>query len=88
MLILKIKMFAIKQTKLIQYLGIFLMHEMSQGELLEIHLLESQLLDTYFQNVNCSTEKYWLLKSGLTWFEQLNKKWKLLDSVEQMTHNF
>ncbi len=30
----------------------------SQGEVLEMHLLESWLLDTFFQNVNCSTEKY------------------------------
>jgi hypothetical protein len=29
----------------------------SQGELLKMHLLESRLLDTFFQNVNCSTEK-------------------------------
>jgi hypothetical protein len=28
----------------------------SQGHLLEIHLLESQLLDTFFQNVNYSTQ--------------------------------
>ncbi len=53
---------------------------MSQGELLEIHLLESRLLNTFFQNVNCSTEKSRLLESGLTWFEQLNKKWKLLEN--------
>ncbi len=42
--------------------------EMSQGELLEIHLLESRLLNTFFQNVNCSTEKSRLLESGLTFF--------------------
>ncbi len=29
----------------------------SQGQLLEMHLLESQLLDTFFKNVNCSTQK-------------------------------
>jgi hypothetical protein len=29
----------------------------SQGHLLEIHLLESRLLDTIFQNVICSTTK-------------------------------
>ncbi len=39
---------------------------MSQGELLEIHLLESRLLDTFFRNLDCLKEKSRLLKSGLT----------------------
>jgi hypothetical protein len=30
---------------------------MSQGQLLEMHLLESRLLNTFFKNVNCSTQK-------------------------------
>jgi hypothetical protein len=30
---------------------------LSQGQLLEMHLLESRLLDTFFKNVNCSTQK-------------------------------
>ncbi len=29
----------------------------SQGQLLKMHLLESQLLNTFFKNVNCSTQK-------------------------------
>ncbi len=29
----------------------------SQGQLLEMQLLESQLLDTFFKNVICSTQK-------------------------------
>ena len=29
----------------------------SQGQLLEMHLLESRLLDTFFKNVICSTQK-------------------------------
>ena len=29
----------------------------SQGQLLEMQLLESRLLNTFFENVNCSTEK-------------------------------
>jgi hypothetical protein len=30
---------------------------MSQGQLLEMQLLESRLLDTFFKNVICSTQK-------------------------------
>jgi hypothetical protein len=30
---------------------------MSQGQLLEMHLLESRLLNTFFKNVICSTQK-------------------------------
>ena len=55
----------------------------SQGELLEIHMLESRLLDTFFRNLNCSTEKSWLLESGLTWFEQLNKLKKTAWNVQK-----
>ncbi len=36
----------------------------SQGQLLEMQLLEFWLLETFFENVNCSTEKSWLLESG------------------------
>ncbi len=38
----------------------------SQGQLLELQLLESRLLDTFFRNLDCSTEKSRLLESGLT----------------------
>jgi hypothetical protein len=55
----------------------------SQGQLLEIHLLESRLLDTFFRNLDCSTEKSRLLESGLTWFEQLNKLKKLLEMCKK-----
>jgi hypothetical protein len=34
---------------------------LSQGQLLEMQLLESRLLNTFFRNLNCSTEKCHLL---------------------------
>ena len=33
-----------------------LLFQLSQGELLEMHLLESRLLDTFFQNLDCSNQ--------------------------------
>jgi hypothetical protein len=45
--------------------------ETSQGQLLEMHLLESRLLDTFFKNVNCSTQKVSTAR---------HKKCQLLDS--------
>jgi hypothetical protein len=58
----------------------------SQGQLLEMHLLESQLLDTFFEKVICSTEKCQLLDKKKyavhvprVNFEQLIKKVKLLE---------
>ena len=54
---------------------------MSQGQLLEMHLLESRLLDTFFKNVICSTKKRHLLdrkkyavRVPRVNFEQLMKK--------------
>jgi hypothetical protein len=58
---------------------------MSQGQLLETHLLESRLLDTFFRNLDCSTEKCHLLDKKKyavrvphVNFEQLIKKVQLL----------
>ncbi len=55
---------------------------LSQGQLLEIHLLESRLLDTFLgistagqKNGICSTEK----KYAVCTFEQLIKKVQLLE---------
>jgi hypothetical protein len=57
----------------------------SQGQLLEMHLLESQLLDNFFEKVICLTEKCQLLNKKKyavrvprVNFEQLIKKVKLL----------
>ncbi len=69
------------------FLGMFQSQIMSQGQLLEMQLLESRLLDTFFENVNCSTEKSRLLESGKTWFEQLIKKEKLLE-ISSRWQNF
>ncbi len=59
---------------------------MSQGQLLEMHLLESRLLDTFFKNVICSTKKRHLLdrkkyavRVPRVNFEQLIKKLHLLE---------
>ncbi len=56
--------------------------KMSQGQLLEMQLLESWLLDTFFEKVICSTEKCQLLdkkkyavRVPRVNFEQLIKKW-------------
>ncbi len=53
----------------------------SQGQLLEMHLLKSRLLDTFFEKVICSTEKCQLLNKKKyavcvprVNFEQLIKK--------------
>jgi hypothetical protein len=53
----------------------------SQGQLLKMHLLESRLLNTFFKNVICSTEKRHLLdrkkyavRVPSLNFEQLMKK--------------
>ena len=58
----------------------------SQGQLLEMQLLESRLLNTFFENVICSTEKCQLLdkkkyavRVPRVNFEQLIKKVKLLE---------
>jgi hypothetical protein len=63
--------------------------------LLELQLLESRLLDTFFRKLDCLTEKCHLLdrkkyavRVPHVNFEQLIKKVQLLDSVEQLTHNF
>ncbi len=64
-----------------------LFQAVSQGQLLEMQLLESWLLDTFFENVNCSTEKSRLLESGKTWFGQLIKKVKLLE-ISSRWQNF
>jgi hypothetical protein len=37
------------------------MDGVSQGQLLEMQLLEYRLLNTFFRNLNCSTEKCHLL---------------------------
>ena len=65
---------------------------MSQGQLLEMHLLESQLLDTFFEKVICSTEKCQLLdrkkyavRVPRVNFEQLIKKSASAQIFEQMT---
>jgi hypothetical protein len=58
----------------------------SQGQLLEMQLLESRLLDTFFRNLDCSTEKCHLLdrkkyavRVPRVNFEQLIKKVHLLE---------
>jgi hypothetical protein len=58
----------------------------SQGQLLEMQLLESRLLDTFFEKVICSTEKCQLLdkqkyavRVPRVNFEQLIKKVELLE---------
>jgi hypothetical protein len=65
---------------------------MSQGQMLEINLLESRLLDTFFRNLDCSTEKWHLLdrkkyavRTYIRTFEQLIKKSATARNFEQMT---
>jgi hypothetical protein len=57
----------LQETKQNEQIKKFVDKKWSQGELLEMHLLESRLLDTIFQNVVCSTVK-------LSSAQQQNKK--------------
>jgi hypothetical protein len=68
------------------------LNQTSQGQLLKMHLLESRLLDTFFQNVICSTKKRHLLdrkkyavRVPRVNFEQLIKKTASARIFEQMT---
>jgi hypothetical protein len=63
---------------------------MSQGQLLKMQLLESRLLDTFFEKVICSKEKCQLfdrkkyaVRVPHVNFEQLIKKVKLLEILSR-----
>jgi hypothetical protein len=73
----------------LHYENIFKLFQTSQGQLLKLQLLKSQLLDTFFRNLDCSTEKCYLLdrkkyavRVPLVNFEQLIKKVQLRRAVD------
>ncbi len=66
------------------------MKGLSQGQLLEMQLLESRLLDTFFEKVICSTEKCqrldqkkYAVRVPRVNFEQLIKKVKQLEILSR-----
>ncbi len=67
------------------------MGKKSGGELLEIRLLDNQLVNTFwpFQAVFTflSTARIRLI-FGVNWIRAVDKKWQMVDTVEQLTHNF
>jgi hypothetical protein len=57
----------------------------SQGQLLKSHLLKSRLLDTFFQNVNCSTQKVSTARIRFNLIRAVDKKSETARNFEQMT---